>query len=123
MRRMSPEELAKVTPSMSPDYAYCFGYRDGQQYFYIRGNGPTPFLADTPGEEDGGFVSRTHGGIVQFASLDGSVKARTSSTLNGGSDDLYRNILGVVAAGFGKHDAVLGKSEATPALFGNDLPR
>jgi hypothetical protein len=121
LRRMSPQERAEAGTKMSPTYAYSFGYRNGQQYFYIHGRGPIPFLGDEPDDARAGFMSPNHGGsIVQFTMLDGSVKTRTSCKIEGEADDLYVNALGERAAGFGRLDTVLGLSEATPAVFMND---
>lgn len=121
LRRMSPQQRAEAGAKMSPTYAYGFGYRNGQQYFYIRGRGPIPFLGDEPGDAKDDFMSPNHGGsIVQFTMLDGSVKTRTSCKVEGAADDLYVNTLGERAAGFGQLDTVLGLSEATPAVFVHD---
>jgi prepilin-type processing-associated H-X9-DG protein len=121
LSRMSAEERAEAGAKMSPTYAYGFGYRNDQQYFYIRGRGPIPFLGDEPGEAKDDYMSPNHGGsIVQYAMLDGSVKTRTSTKVQGDKDHLYENALRERAAGLGRLDTVLGLSEATPAVFIND---
>jgi len=104
---------------MSPFYAYRFPYRIGQEYRYIRDQRLplSPIFSDTSGAAQDGFMSPNHGGdIVQLTSQDGSVKSLRSCTVPGFNDDLFLNSLGVVAAGLGRQDTVLGRSEATPAF-------
>ncbi|MCI0335802.1 MAG: hypothetical protein L0228_21555 [Planctomycetes bacterium] len=123
LRAMRPDELQEARRKMSPFYAYCIGYRVGQQYFYIRdGQFQTPVLCDGPGTEDDGLMSPNHGGsIVQVINLDGSLKVLTSCKVQGGTDDLFLNTAGDVAAGYGRQDSVLGRSEATPGIFATEL--
>jgi Protein of unknown function (DUF1559) len=120
---MSPAELAVARRNMSPFYAYRFPYRHGQKYHHIRHNHRSrlPVFSDTSGSEQEGLMSPNHGGsIVQVMNQDGSVKPLRSCTVPGFDDDLFVNALGIVAAGLGRQDTVLGRSEATPAFA---LPR
>ena len=119
LRSMSPAQLAVARRNMSPFYAYRFPYRIGQEYRYIRDQRLplSPIFSDTSGAAQDGFMSPNHGGdIVQLTSQDGSVKSLRSCTVPGFNDDLFLNSLGVVAAGLGRQDTVLGRSEATPAF-------
>ncbi len=120
---MLPVELQDARRKMSPFYAYCIGYRVGQQYFYIRdGQFQTPVLCDGPGSEQDGLMSPNHGGsIVQVMNLDGNLKVLTSCKVQGGADDLFLNTAGDVAAGYGRQDSVLGRSETTPGIFATEL--
>ena len=77
----------------------------------------SPLFSDTSGAEQDGLMSPNHGGsIVQVTYQDGSLKSLTSCTLPGLNDDLFRNSLGLVAAGLSRQDSVLGRSEATPEI-------
>ncbi|MEX0613714.1 MAG: hypothetical protein WD738_08560 [Pirellulales bacterium] len=119
LRSMSPRQLAQARRNMSPFYAYCFPYRVGDKYHHIRDQRLplSPVFSDTAGAEQEGFMSPNHGGsIVQVTSQDGSVRSLRSSTMPGYNDELFVNSLGLVAAGLSRQDAVLGRSEATPAL-------
>jgi hypothetical protein len=119
LRSMSPAQLAAARRTMSPFYAYRFPYRVGQEYHYVRDErrALSPIFSDTSGSRRDGFMSPNHGGsIVQVMSQDGSVKSLRSCTVPGLNDDLFLNAMGLVAAGVGRHDTVLGRSEATPAF-------
>jgi hypothetical protein len=114
---MSDGELAQARAKMSPFIAYRFPYRVGPNYYYIRDDRQpfSPLFSDTSGAEQDGMMSPNHGGsIVQVTYQDGSLRSLRSCTLPGLNDDLFRNSLGLVAAGLGRQDSVLGRSEATP---------
>jgi hypothetical protein len=127
VRIPTTEELQSMTPAqrylarrnMSPFYAYRFPYRVGGQYYYIRHERRplSAILADTAGTEQEAFMSPNHGGaIVQVMSQDGSVKSLRSCMVPGFNDELFVNAMGVVAAGLGPYDIVLGSSGATPEV-------
>ena len=119
LRSMSPAQLAVARRNMSPFYAYRFPYRVGREYHYVRDQRLplSPIFSDTSGTKQAGFMSPNHGGtIVQVTSQDGSVKLLRSCMVPGFNDDLYLNAVGLVAAGLGRQDTVLGRSEATPAV-------
>jgi hypothetical protein len=119
LRSMSPAQLVVARRNMSPFYAYRFPYVVGDEYHYIRDQRlpRSPIFSDTSGTEQDGFMSPNHGGeIVQVTSQDGSVRSFRSCTVPGFNDDLFLNAVGLVAAGVGRQDTVLGRSEATPAL-------
>jgi prepilin-type processing-associated H-X9-DG protein len=121
--RMSDDQLAKVRPWMSPTYAYGLGFRVGHQYYYIQNKQTnTPVLCDAPSED--GSMSPNHGGkLVQALYTDGHVRRLTSCEIAGVDTDMFRNAIGEVAAGLWKHDAVLGRSEATPRFLDRELQR
>jgi hypothetical protein len=126
LRAMSASELAVARRNMSPFFAYRFPYRVGQQYHQIRAERRTssPLFSDAPGSEQDGMMSPNHdGSIVQVMNMDGSIKSLTSSTVPGVEDDLFRNVLGKVAAGVGRQDSVLGKSEASPGMASIEFSR
>ncbi len=119
LRRMSPTQLAAARRNMSPFYAYRFPYRVGQEYYYVRDERLplSPIFSDTSGSPQDAFMSPNHGGqIVQVTNQDGSVRSLRSSTMPGMNDELFLNSLGLVAAGVGPQDVVLGRSEATPVF-------
>lgn len=119
LRTMSPSEQAIARKNMSPMLAYRLPYRVGDRYYDIRHErlALSPVLSDAPGSEQEGLMSPNHGGVlIHVLCQDGSVRSFTSSTLPGLNDDLFRNVLGLEAAGVGRRDAVLGRSEATPAV-------
>jgi prepilin-type processing-associated H-X9-DG protein len=113
---MSPRELQVTRAWMSPSYAYPFGYLIGPQYYYVRMQGfRRPILCDAP---DANGMSPNHGGsIIQVLFADGRVGSLRSAKINGGHDDMFSNIQGEVAAGYGLEDVVLGPSDATPKVF------
>jgi hypothetical protein len=119
LESMSPAALAQAKRNMSPFYAYRLPYRIGEQYHYVRDERLplTPVFADTAGPEHAGLMSPNHGGtILQVTSQDGSVRVLQTATVPGRSDALFLNAIGLQAAGVGRHDVVLGRSEVTPAF-------
>jgi hypothetical protein len=119
LRAMTARQLFEVTAGMSPFYSYRFPYRIGREYYYIRDERRplSPVFSDTSSDEPGYAVSPNHGGkIVQVQFGDGSLRVLTSRTLPGGADDMFRNDLGMVAAGVNRLDAVLGRSDAMPGV-------
>jgi hypothetical protein len=112
---MTPAELAFAKRKLASSYAYRLGYFEGSDYRCVRNDRNSGALfSDAPGDEKDG-VSRNHDGhVVQVLNCDGSVSVLTSCKKPGIEDDLFHNALGVVAAGIGRHDSVLGDSMATP---------
>jgi hypothetical protein len=115
---MSPAKLAVVRAWMSPSYAYPLGHVIGRQYYYPRiQRFPTPIFCDAP-SADGSGMSPNHGNtIIQVLFSDGHLASLTSTKVNGGHDDMFANIAGKVAAGYGREDVVLGPSQATPNIY------
>jgi anti-sigma factor RsiW len=118
IRRMSPEQLAAVTATLSPCYAYRFPYQVGGEYHYIRDDrrAHSPLLSDTSGDVHNP-MSPNHGGtIIQILCQDGRVMTIATYKLPGFDEDVFHNDRGIVAAGIGRHDIVLGPSNAKPGL-------
>ena len=112
---MLPEQLAAVTATLSPCYAYRFPYQVGDEYHDIRDEhlAHSPLLSDTSGDVHN--MSPNHGGtIIQILCQDGHVMTIATYKLPGFDEDVFHNDLGIVAAGVGRHDIVLGPSNAKP---------
>lgn len=127
MRVPTREELAQVTPEalrvlqkhMSGSFAYQFGYLDAKGKYsrikFVR-RGDAPMLADAPSFSIAGFQSANHGGCGQnvlYQDLSSRYCGNCVSENRG--DHLFLNDQGRPAAGLSDHDAVLGRSEASPA--------
>ena len=118
IRGMSPEQLAAVTATLSPCYAYRFPYQVGGEYHYIRDDrrAHSPLLSDTSGDVHNP-MSPNHGGtIIQILGQNGEVMTIATYKLPGFDEDVFHNDRGIVAAGVGPRDIVLGPSNAKPAL-------
>lgn len=127
MRVPTREELAQVTPDalrvlqkhMSGSFAYQFGYVDAQgKYRRMKfvGRGDAPMLADAPSFSVAGFQSDNHGGCGQNVLYqDLSSRYCGNCVSENWGDHLFLNDQGRHAAGRNDHDAVLGRSEASPA--------
>ncbi len=118
LRRMSPAQLTEFAATASPCFAYRFPYQIGGEYRYIRNEhlALSPVISDTSGSMQNPMTPNHGGAIVQVLCQDGSVRTFTTYKLPGFDDDVYHNDLGIVAAGLGKHDVVLGPSNASPGL-------
>jgi hypothetical protein len=127
MRVPTREELAQATPEalmvmqkyMGGSYAYQFGYIDENNH-YLRvkfvGRGDVPMLADAPSYSTAGFQSANHGGCGQNVIFqDLSNRYLGSCVFRKSGDHLFLNADGQHAAGRNDHDAVLGRTEVTPA--------
>jgi hypothetical protein len=118
LNAMSPAELRVTRAWMSPSYAYPLGYVIGRQYYYPRiQRFPTPIFCDAPSTESGGMSPNHGGSVIQVLFSDGRMASLTSAKVNGGHDDMFANIAGKVAAGYGREDVVLGPSHATPNMY------
>jgi len=127
MRVPTREELAQATPEalrvlqkhMSGSFAYQFGYIDAEgKYRRLEfvGRGDAPMLADAPSFSVAGFQSANHGGCGQNVLYqDLSSRYLSSCVAENRGDHLFLNDQGHHAAGRSDHDAVLGRSEASPA--------
>jgi hypothetical protein len=118
LQAMSDEQRASIVGRMSPMYAYAFGYRVGGQYHFRRiDRFRRPVLSDAPSSEADGTSSNHWGTLIQVLYSDGSIAVLTSTKVDGGHDELFRNVNGEVAAGVGTNDSVLAPSEATPGVI------
>lgn len=115
---LSGEDLAEARRTMSPCYAYALPYRIGNEYLGPRDSRRrfTPIVSDAWDGEPTQPMSSNHHGFFHTLCTDGSVQTLLSCRVPVfGDDDVYRNQLGVVAAGCSQNDSVLGRSDATPA--------
>jgi hypothetical protein len=125
-RAMTPAQAAVAAWRTTPFYAFRFGFVEDGKYHLVRDDrSPNSFLlADTCGDQSNNLMSQNHGGdIIQLLCTDGSVKSFTTCTVPGLNDNLYRNARGRVGAGWGRHDAVLGRPDAKPDLAGLPVSR
>ena len=119
LRAMSPSRWAHVTAKLTPSYACRIGYWEGHKYHDVRNDGRTlsPVVGDSLTDSQDASISPNHGGnVVQILCWDGSVKSIATSNLPGFGEDVYRNNLGLIAAGIGREDAVLAPTNAMPGL-------
>lgn len=115
---MPIDELVEARRNMSPCYAYALPYRIGDEYYYVRDEQRrfVPVISDAWDGEPSHPMSSNHRGFFHALCSDGSVQTLMSCRVPVfGNDDVYRNQKGMVAAGCSQTDAVLGRSEATPA--------
>ncbi len=116
--RLAPEALEALKIYMSGSFAYQFGFVDENgkyrpMEFVARGD--APMLADAPSSSVEGFQSANHGGCGQNV-LNQDLSCRyLSLCILGRGDHVFLNENGQHAAGRSAHDAVLGRSEASPA--------
>lgn len=119
LRIMRATDLAKLRQRMGGSYAYRLGYVEGNRYYDIRNDGlaRSPLLADAPSFQLAGFMSANHRGCGQNVLYqDQSVRYQTECLVPGLDDHLFLNMAGIPAAGWGRMDAVLGRSELTPGI-------
>ena len=116
---VSPEALKVLQKYMSGSFAYQFGYVDQQgkyQRMQFVGRGDAPMLGDAPSFSVAGFQSANHGGCGQNVIYqDLSSRYCGNCVSENAGDHLYLNDDGQHAAGRSALDAVLGRSEASPA--------
>jgi len=126
MKVLTREELGRLTPEahkvlqmhMSGSFAYQFGYVDDngkyrRMEFVARGD--VPMLADAPSFFVDGFQSANHGGCGQNVIYQDLSCRYSNQCISASHDHLFLNANGQHAAGRNAHDAVLGRSEASPA--------
>lgn len=114
----APVVDARVVPATGVGYAYTLGHRgaDGLLLGPRRADGLAeendliPVCADIPVGAAG--APHVHGQNVLFAG--GNVRFATVVTVGLNGDDIYRNLLGRVAAGVDRGDAVLGVGSDRP---------
>jgi hypothetical protein len=122
LRIMHGIDLALLRQSMGGSYAYRLGYVDGNRYYNIRNEkqqeqAHSPLLADAPSFQLAGFMSANHRGCGQNVLYqDQSVHYQTNCLVPGLNDHLFLNTAGIPAAGQGRYDSVLGRSELTPGI-------
>jgi hypothetical protein len=108
-------EFDRVVAEMGGDYGYTLGYRDtvGQLHPNLnRRRAHFPIMSDAP--DDGAEQSGNHpDGIHHVLYEDGHVQTVRRNALHA-VDHLFRNRLGLVAAGVDPEDAVIGQSRDRP---------
>jgi hypothetical protein len=121
LRRASGDELLRRRQYMSGTYAYRVGFIDNKgKYKYKclenRRLAHEPLISDLPSFEAAQPKSANHGGCgTNVLFQDGNVRFLTNCQLPGLADeDLYLNILGWPAAGYGEGDIVLLTSGEFP---------
>ena len=121
---MDPESLADLRARMAGSYAYQFGFVDPNdekeeyQPMPFVGRSDVPMLGDKPQLTDVGWRSSNHGDCGQnIVHQDGSSRFTSGCEAKSSIGHPFLNDEGQHAAGRGTHDAVLGRSEATPAGF------
>ena len=101
---------------MGGSYAYRMGYFEGDRYCAIRNERSCrkAILADAPCKRLTVSQSDHHGGHNVFFQ-DGHVAFQSQPTLpDVQNDPIYLNNAGKEAAGLGRDDTVLGRSEIEP---------
>ena len=112
----SPAYLRFLRRRMAGSYGYALGYRQvGYHHGLCLRNDARPVVSDRPPRVDDGPSANSpnhlgRGQNVLFA--DGNVRWLTTANFAG--DDLFHNQAGMVGAGLGSSDTVIGVSEATP---------
>jgi hypothetical protein len=120
---LAPEALKALRMYMSGSYAYQFGYVDDngkyrRTEFVARSD--VPMLADAPSFSVDGFQSANHGDCGQNVIYQDLSCRYSDQCISASHDHLFLNENGQHAAGRHANDAVLGRSEASPA--GPSLP-
>ena len=124
IRHMTPEQVHVAFAGVSPSYGYRLPYWYGGEYkdaFHEQTERPTfdPVFGDfvdTDSPTTAG--SRHRGSRIQVIGKNGAIKSfvagKPPEFLSDG--DLFKNKIGLVAAGIGPDDIVLATSNASPGL-------
>lgn len=124
LRRAAPKLVVELHRQMGGGYAYGLGYIENGRYCCLRNDGRAgvPIMADAPGDSLG-CASANHGCGQNVLFEDLHVMYLVGCEYATG-DHIYLNRLGVMAAGIGPDDAVLGRSDTRPvaALAGALTP-
>jgi len=108
-------EFDRIVAEMGGDYGYTLGYRDPLGHLHPnlnRRRGHFPIMSDAP--DDGAEQSGNHpDGIHHVLYEDGHVQTVRRNALHA-VDHIFRNRLGLVAAGVDPEDAVIGQSRDQP---------
>ena len=115
---LAPEALKALRMHMSGSYAYHFGYIDENGNYRpmpFGARSDVPMLADAPSFSVEGFQSANHGGCGQNVLNQDLSCSYRSLCVSAQGDHIFLNANGQHAAGRNARDAVLGRSEASPA--------
>jgi hypothetical protein len=116
IRQATPERLHELRAAMGGSYAYAIGYRENGRYKPTRNRYRDGFAlaADVP--DDDLATSPNHGRRGYNTLLeDGHVIYLCTSHLDGSTDDIFRNDLGLVAPGCHVNDSVVARSDVSPS--------
>jgi hypothetical protein len=116
VRQATPERLHELRAAMGGSYAYAIGYRENGRYKPTRNRYRDGFAlaADVP--DDDLATSPNHGRRGYNTLLeDGHVIYLCTSHLDGSTDDIFRNDLGLVAPGCHVNDSVVARSDVSPS--------
>jgi hypothetical protein len=132
LRVMQADQLLEVTATLSPCYAYRLPHKSGDGFSYLSiyprrrleiqtpEEQPAfePVLSDDAGDSSGVRAGGHRGNVFLVAGLDGSVRRfRADGQLSLEADqDMFRNDVGIVAAGLRPQDVVLGSGHSKPGL-------
>ncbi len=119
IKTASREQLPKLHSRLGGSYGYSLGYSLNGGYHGHRNRGRSNFalMADAPDEETTGR-SANHGCCGQNVLFeDMHVGFLKSCRLAECDDHIYVNTHGIVGAGIGPDDAVIGRSSAPPVIF------
>jgi hypothetical protein len=115
LNRASGEQLTLYVRRMGGSYAFAIGYRENGQYrmLRLRPGVDFPLMSDSP-DEHGKPVGH-HGGCGRnVLTVSGVINYIRTCCRPGTHDRLFTNDDGMLDAGVGRHDAVLGRSEIGP---------
>lgn len=114
LRSAAPKLAVELHRRMGGGYAYGLGYIQNGTYYCLRNEGRAcvPIMADAPGDSLG-CASANHGCGQNVLFEDLHVMYLVGCEYAAG-DHIYLNRLGVMAAGIGPDDAVLGRSDTHP---------
>ena len=119
VRAAKLEELAQLYRRMGGSYGYTLGYVSDGVYHGHRNRGRSNFalMADAPDDDTAGR-SANHGSCGQNVLFeDMHVSFLKSCRLTECDDHIYMNDQGLVGAGIGPDDAVIGRSPARPVIL------
>jgi hypothetical protein len=114
LRRAAPEAVPELRRRMGGGYAYGLGYIQDGSYCCLRNEGRpcVPIMADAPGDSlNCGSANHGCGQNVLFEDLHVMYLVGCEYFCG---DHIYLNRLGVMAAGIGPNDVVLGRSDTHP---------
>ncbi|TWT85454.1 hypothetical protein Pla123a_02610 [Posidoniimonas polymericola] len=126
LQQAKGELLARIRRWMAGSYAYRIGYIDNGRYLPIKyfDSSRSPLLSDAPTYTEHGWVSVNHGvnGGQNVLHQDGHVRFQVRCDCPAVDRDMFVNYSGQAAAGEGKSDIVVVRSDLTPGVPRNVTP-
>jgi hypothetical protein len=113
----SPEQLVRLNEQLPVSYAYRAGYEDDRGGYHqpkYTGAAEELMLADAPAISPTGVRSQNHAGGQNVLTQQMCVPFKTNCQLASRLDNIFLNSRGEHAAGCGKNDVVLMRSDSTP---------